>query len=125
MGSPVLWLFCQFAYYGETVVGRLYQQLQPPPRPALSFLLLLLLQQLQLFRVLPGSSADSILSSPPRIYPVPPRWEPPEEPLSSPGHHPELCLHHGLERRSDQDLPLRTLRTVRFCLSAAGPLALF
>lgn len=79
MGSPVLWLFRQLTYYGETVVGRLYQQLEPPPRPALCFLLLLLLvlllllQPLRPFRMLPGSSADSILSSPPRIYPVLPR----------------------------------------------------
>lgn len=101
MGSPVFWLFCQLAYYGEIAVGRLYQQLESPPRPALCSLLLLvlLLQQLRPLRVLPGSSADSILSSPPRIYPVLPRWKPRAEPLSSPGDHPELPLHHGLGER--------------------------
>lgn len=51
---------------------RLYQQLEPPPRPAVCSPLLLvlpLLQQLRPLRVLPGSSADSILSSPPRHLP--------------------------------------------------------
>lgn len=71
MGSPVLWLFCQLAYYGEIAVGRLDPQLEPPPRPAVCspLLLVLLLQQLRPLRVLPGSSADSILSSPPRHLP--------------------------------------------------------
>lgn len=115
MGSPVLWLFCQLAYYGETAVGRLYQQLEPPPRPALCFLLLLfvlrLRQPLRPLRMLPGSSADSILSSPPRIYPGLPRQKPRAEPLSSPGTHPELRLHHGLERGAEQDLPLNPPHT--------------
>lgn len=124
MGSPVLWLFCQLAYYRETAVGRLYQQLEPPPRPALCFLLLL--PQLRPLRVLPGSSAGSILSSLPRIYPVLPRWNPRAEPLPSPGYRPELRLHHGLEDSgADQDRLLNTLHTVRFCPAAACPLAPF
>lgn len=123
MGSTVLWLFCQLAYYGETAVGRLYQQLEPPPRPALCFLLLLVLllrQPLRPLRMLPGSSADSILSSPPRIYPVLPRQKPRAEPLSSPGNHPELRLHHGLERGAEQDLPLRSPHTHNSFLPIRG-----
>lgn len=124
MGSPVLWLFCQLAYYRETAVGRLYQQLEPPPRPALCFLLLL--PQLRPLRVLSGSSAGSILSSLPHIYPILPRWNPRAEPLPSPGYRPELRLHHGLEDSgADQDRLLNTLHTVRFCPAAACPLAPF
>lgn len=108
----------------RTAVGGLYQQLEPPPRPALCFLLLL--PQLRPLRVLAGSSAGSILSSLPRIYPVLPRWNPRAEPLPSPGYRPELPLHHGLEDSgADQDRLLNTLHTVWLCPAAACPLALF
>lgn len=126
MGSPVLWLFCQLACYRETAVRRLYQQLEPPPRPVLCFLLLLLPPQLRPLKVLPGSCAGSILSSPPRIHPVLRRWNTRAEPLPSPGYRPQHRLHHGLKKRgADRDRPLKTLHTLRFCPAAACPLALF
>lgn len=53
-------------------MGRLYQQLEPPPRPTLCFLLLL--PKIRPLRGLPRSREGSILSSPPCIYPVLPRW---------------------------------------------------
>lgn len=53
-------------------------------------------------------------------------WNTRAEPLPSPGYRPEHRLHHGLEvSGADQDRPLKTLHTVRFCPAAACPLALF
>lgn len=121
MGSPVLWLFYQLACYGETAVGRRYQPLEPPPRPALCFLLQL--RPRRPLWVLPGSRPGCILPSPRRIYPVPPRRGPRAEPLPSPGDRPELRLHHGLEGCAEQDRLRRFLHTACFCLAAAGPLA--
>lgn len=120
MGSPALWLFYQLAYYGETAAGRLSQQLEPPPRPALCCLLQL--RQRRPPGVLPGSWPRCILSSPLRIYPVLPRREPRAEPRPSPGDRPELRLHHGPERCAAQHRLLRCLHTACFCLAAAGPL---
>lgn len=121
MGSPVLWLFFQLAYYRETAVGRLYQQREPPPRPPRCFLLQL--RQRRPLWVLPGSWPGCILPSPLRIYPVPPRREARAEPLPSPGDRPELRLHHGLEGCAEPDRLLRVLHTACFCLVAAGPVA--
>lgn len=122
MGSPFLWLFYQLAYYGETAVGRLYQQQEPPPRPALCFLLQL--RRRRPLWVLPGSRPGRMLSSPLRIHPVLPRRGPRAEPLPSPGDRPELRLHHGLEGCAEQDRLLRFLHTACFGRAAAGPLAL-
>lgn len=68
--------------------------------------------QLRPLRVPPRSNAGSILSSPPLIYPVLPRWKPRAEPLPSPGDRPELRLHHGLEQSgTDQDRSLGPLHS--------------
>jgi hypothetical protein len=106
--SPALGRFCHRAYYGERAAERLQQQLEPPPPPALCFLP----RHLRPLRVLAGSSAGSILSSPPRIYPALPSWTPRAEPLPSPGDRPELRLHHGpQDRGADPDRPLGTLHS--------------
>lgn len=112
MGSSVLWQSYQLASYTQIAVGRLYQQLEPPPQPALCCLLQL--RQLRPLRVLPGSRTGSILFSPPCIYPVFLRWEPRAEPLPSPGYRPELLPHHGLESGADQHRFLNTPHTLCF-----------